>query len=317
MTTPHPLATRYACMLFGAILSGGPVTSGKAQSLDWQLISGRDDPALTYAIRVGEEDRLPLYACRALAGAGVHPGRFRSDFNGCHIGFGGQEITVTPFEVLAPAWRDGAEGSIPPSSLGAGQRVQPGSESTFTLTTLYPCRTKYQGSLQVGEIASGDRGCRFGFGGQQVMEMKYQVLWAAPWMTWVAGIPHQIPAGAVIAGTEGGELFHICRAGDRTGLHPGKIKQSSPGCAIASEGKEFVTSQFSLLVPRWLAGNAGTIPIAALPAGRERQDLLYLCRARVRDTVQIGKITERFAACRFGMLGGEIASAAYDILSER
>jgi hypothetical protein len=112
-------------------------------------------------------------------------------------------------------------------------------------------------------------------------------------------------------------LFYICRAADQTGVHPGKIKPSSPGCSIASDGKELVATQFSLLVPRWVEGNAGTLPVTALPAGNERQELLYVCRAQMRSTVQVGKIDEQLGSCHVGMLGGEIASQAYEVLSVR
>jgi hypothetical protein len=303
--------------LLGVVLLIASPHIGAAQSPDWQPVSAEDKGALTYAVGIGEEDHLPLYACRAKAGGGVHPGRFRADFTGCHIGYAGQEISATPFEVLTPAWQDGENGTIPPASFAAGERVVIGSAAHFSLATLYPCRAAYQNSTQVGEIAAGDHHCRFGFGGRQVSQGKYQVLWDAAWMTWIAGIVHQIPADAIAAGTEGGESFYICRGGDQTGLHPGKIKQSSPGCAFASEGEEVVANQFSLLVPKWVAGNAGTIPVTALPVGNEKQDLLYLCRAQMRNTVQIGKIAEQLASCHVGNLGGENASPAYDVLSER
>ena len=315
MTSSRGQAGKVALLGIGLLVA--PFNTGKAQSLDWQPIVGEDKTALTYALRIGEEDHLALYACRAKIGAGVHPGRFREDFTGCHIGFGGQEVSVAPFDVLTSAWQDGANGGVPPHSLAAGQRAVVGSTARFNLTTLYPCRAIYQNSVQVGEIASGDRSCHFGFGGREVSELTYQVLWDAPWMTWIAGIVHQIPPDAIVAGIEGGESFYVCRAGDRTGVHPGKVKQSSPGCSFPSEGNEVVATQFSLLVPRWVAGNAGTIPVTALPVGNERQDLIYLCRTQMKNTVQIGKITEQFAACHVGMQGGENASQAYDILSER
>ncbi len=337
------------------------VRSPEMRSLDWQPVSARDRTALAHAITVGAEEQLPLFACRASVGSGIHPGRFRSDFNGCHIGYGNQELSVMPFEVLTSPWQDDADGGIPPNSLVAGQRVlvgpapvasapigpapigpapigsapigsapagllqaglsqsgplQSGLPRRFDLLALFPCRAVFQGSVQVGEVAANDRGCSFGFGGRQVIEPKYQVLWRAPWMTWSAGIAHQVAGGAVVAGIEGGEPFYVCRAADRFGLHPGKIKQSAPGCSIASDGHELVATRFALLVPRWLPGNAGTIPLAALPAGQDRHEPLFLCRTQVRSTLQIGRIADHLASCRVGMGGGEAVSQAYDVLSE-
>lgn len=288
-----------------------------AQSLDWQLVTEQNRSALSYAIEAGHEEQLPLYACRAKAGQGVQTGRFRSDFAGCHVGYAGQELSVIPFEVLAPAWQDAADGMIPAGSFLSGQRVIAAPTGMFGLAPSFPCRATYQGSTQVGTVAAGDRGCSFGFGGRQVTETHYQVLWNAPWLQWAPGIIHQLPRTAVPAGIEAGEVFYICRTADLTGLYSGKIKQTSPGCSIGSDGKETVTQLFSVLVPRWLESNSGTIPRAALPVGIEREDVLYLCRTQIRGTVQIGKITEQLASCRVGMMGGEISSMAYEILSAR
>lgn len=291
--------------------------SAVAGSPDWQAVSVENPSAMAGAVALGVEDRLTLYACRGVVGSGVHLGRFRSDFAGCHIGYGGQELSIVPFEVLTTAWQRGADGVVPPHSLGAGERVQPGLQGQFDSVALHPCRTRYRNSLQLGEVAQGDAGCSFGFGGRQVTESSYEVLWRAPWLTWTAGIAQQIPVGAVNGGTEGGEPFYVCRAADATGLHPGKIKSNSKGCSIASHGSELVSEQFSILVPRWMPGNAGTIPIVALPAGRDKDGLLFLCRATIRNTVQIGRTADPLAACRVGMMGGEIASQSYDVLSQR
>ncbi len=313
---PSPVRTLGAWAA-GTVLLAAMAQPAAAQSPDWQSVTPKTLGLLALAITFGAEERLPLYACRAQVGAGTHPGRFRADFNGCHIGFDGREISVAPFEVLIPAWQDAADGVIPQSSFVSGQRIISGPQQKFSLAPLYPCRTFYQGGIQVGEVASGDRGCRFGFGGRQVTEQKYQVLWDAPWMVWVAGIFHQIPPDAVVAGTEGGEPFYMCRAGDDQGLHPGKVRQSATGCSIVSNGKESVARQFAVLVPKFLSGNAGTIPVSALPEGVEKQEPIYLCRAQVKNSLQIGKITERLASCRVGMLGHETENQAYDILTAR
>jgi hypothetical protein len=296
-------------------ITASAIQAAYSQSLDWQRVSQDDRSALTFAIPMGTEEKLPLYACRAEAGAGVHPGRFRNDFTGCHIGFGGREISVMPFEILTSAWRDDGGGSVPPDSFVGGQRVSIGPQSSFNLIPLYPCRASYQGTLQVGEVAAGDKGCTFGFGGRQVAEQQYQVLWAAPWLTWSAGIVHQIERDAVLAGSEGAETFYVCRAADQAGLHTGKVKQDGPGCSISSAGKETVTTRFSVLAVRWLPGHAGTIPAAALPVGSDGESLLFLCRAQIRDTVQIGKIDEELASCHVGMMESEVTNQSYDILS--
>ena len=299
------------------ILIGFGSPAARAQSLDWQLVTATERGPLTYAIEVGREAGFPLYACRAKAGKGVQTGRFRKDFTGCHVGQAGHELSVIPFEVLGAAWQEASAGEVPAGSFPAGGRVASAPTGLFGLAPSYPCRAVYHGNTQVGAVTAGDRGCSFGYGGRQVTELTYQVLWQAPWLHWAPGIPHQLPRGAVPAGTEAGEVFFMCRSSDAAGLQPGKIKQSSAGCSIASEGKEIVTTLFSVLVPRWLEGTAGTIPMASLPAGSEHERPLYLCRARIRDTVQIGKINEQLTSCRVGMMGGEIPVASYEILAAR
>jgi hypothetical protein len=280
-------------------------------------MAANDKSALLYAVQIGTEDGLPLYACRSAAGAGVLPGRFRSDFAGCHIAIGGKEISVPTFEVLSSSWQDGAEGTVPPESFETGERAQLGPDAHFSLTMLSPCRARYQDSLQVGEVAPGDRGCSFGFAGREVTELKYEVLWRAPWLTWLPAIAQQLPIDAVAAGYEGGEPFYICRASGYLGMHSGKVKRNATGCSIASRGQEVVTTHFSVLVPLWLAGTAGSLPMAALPVGYEKENLLYLCRAHIRHAAQVGKIADPLTSCHVGMLGGEIPSLAYEVLSER
>ena len=303
--------------LLASLLMAAAPCAGWAQSLDWQTVSSTDRSALRSALEIGAEDTLPLFACRVQVGSGVQTGRYRADFDGCHVGYAGKEVSVSPFEVLAAAWQDGADGSVPAGSFPGGVRVVPTSVGNFRLTPSFPCRASYQGNVQVGEIAAGDRGCVFGFGGRQVTKPHYQVLWQAPWMSWVPGIMHQIPRGAVPGGWEGGEAFYLCRASDHAGLHVGKLKQSLQGCSFASEGEEVVSTLFNVLAPRWVDGNAGTIPGAALPAGRDRDALIYLCRAQVRNTVQIGRIADQLVSCQFGMLGSETSSSSYEVLSAR
>ncbi|MGK0289669.1 MAG: hypothetical protein ACI86H_001115 [bacterium] len=48
----------------------------------------------------GREKGQPLYICRAYYRGGKHPGKYRSGFRGCNIGWGGREVTVQRFEIL-------------------------------------------------------------------------------------------------------------------------------------------------------------------------------------------------------------------------
>jgi len=46
-----------------------------------------------------------LFICRGPYKGGVHPGKIRSGFNGCNIGYGGREVTVNPYDVLIEVGR--------------------------------------------------------------------------------------------------------------------------------------------------------------------------------------------------------------------
>jgi len=41
-----------------------------------------------------------LYFCRVWYAGGTHPGKVRPGFNGCNIGYGGNEVTVNEYEVM-------------------------------------------------------------------------------------------------------------------------------------------------------------------------------------------------------------------------
>jgi hypothetical protein len=50
-----------------------------------------------------ESDGAPLYAARGWYAGSLQPGKIRLDFDGAHIPYGGDEITITEYEVLCCA----------------------------------------------------------------------------------------------------------------------------------------------------------------------------------------------------------------------
>lgn len=269
---------------------------------------------LESALALGQEGGIPLYACRAPLAGGLQLGRVRSDFTGCHIGYGGKEVQVAPFEVLAPVWRDVTRNTVwAPGALRVGEMA--GADGR--LVKLYACRAKYQGRVQFGQAVPGQQGCSFGFGGRAITVTDgYSVLDTAPWLTWTAALGRNLPDGAVADSEKGPTLPRLCRAADRDGLHPGKIDQGALGCSIVSAGHEVVAERFEVLVPRWSLGLSGSVPVSAYPAGREDGAAQFVCRVRVRDTVQIGKASEALGGCHVGMNQGEATFNEYDLLSQ-
>ena len=283
----------------------------RAGESDWQAADGgipRD------ALETGSEDGLPLYSCRGAHMGGMQLGRVRMDFHGCHIGYGGREIEVAPYEVLATAWTEASNGETPAGAAFSGASPALADGTPFRITPVAPCRAASRGAVQVGEVRDG--GCVFGFGGQQVMVERYEVLAASPWMTWVPAVPLALDSLAIAGGSENGDKLYVCRAAAAGGLHVGKIKRSALGCSVTDGRREVVAKRFELLVPRWRTGTEGSLPVSALPQGRENGASQYLCRAQRGNTVQIGRVSENQGGCHIGMQGSEAVATVYDVLGE-
>lgn len=284
-------------------VGAGPGTGG------WRPPAGTATRADDLA--AGQENGMTLVPCRAMIKNDVHLGRIRSDFKGCHIGFDGHEADIAPYETLGLSWR-----SSGPAQFPAGEANVPQPEAGLETVPLYSCRTAYNGGVHLGEVKAGERGCSFGFGGKRIQTAGGEVLQAAPWLAWSPALARSLPDTAVAGGSEDGEAFFVCRAADHDGLHPGKVKRSSAGCSIVSDGKEASVDRFEVLVAHWVGARGGTVPVAAVLAGREGGRPQYLCRAQTRDGLEIGKVNEMLGGCHIGMLGREVVAPEYDVLSQ-
>lgn len=308
-------------LVTGALLLGVDAMSAVSvpRIESWRVLApSSGKPEIADAIPAGQETELPLYACRVAVGQDMHVGRIRSDFGGCHIGFGGKEAELGPAETLAATWRAGADSLQEgfQGALGAGAERATLAGGSFAMDRLYLCRARHQGGIHPGQIRSGERECSFGFGGRRVTSVMFDVLQGASWMHWAPTTARLLPDTAIVAGSEGGETFFACRAADRGGLHPGKVKRNGAGCSIVSDNREVIVDRFEILATRWLTGHAGTVPIAAVPVGWEGASLQYVCRARTRDSVQVGKVSDSLGGCHVGMLGREVVMADYEVLSQ-
>ncbi|MFC0406624.1 DM9 repeat-containing protein [Roseomonas elaeocarpi] len=271
--------------------------------------------AMRDMLPLGQENNVPLYACRGRIGNGVHIGRIRSDFPSCHIGYDGRELEVKPYEVLSLAWVEAANGSIPAQSLSAGQAIDASTGGRFVSLGLYPCRASYQTGVHVGEVRPGGSGCVFGFGGKEVSVATYEVLQLPSWVAWTEVSARSLPVDAIVGGSEGGEPLYVCRAADRNGIRLGKVRANSGGCSIASEGRELVVSRFEVPAPRWARATASPVlPTSAVPAGRENEGLLYLCRVQRSGMIQIGKAGPELSGCHVGMQGREVVYQEFEVL---
>lgn len=306
-----PVAGLIAVALFA------PISPSAATEPDWDAWRpGSRDGANGFqdSLAIGRESDGLLYGCRGYIKQDMHVGRIRPDFGGCHVAFDGKEVEVKPYELLSLSWR-GADAPLAGAVLAGSERVV-GGETPFATASLYVCRASYQGGIHPGQVRAGERGCSFGYGGKRIVASSYEVMQAAPWLTWLAATSRSMPETAVVSGSEGNQPFFTCRATDRFGLHPGKVKQGPIGCSIVSEGREMIVDRFEVLATRWLGGHAGTVPIGAAVAGRENGDSQYICRAVSRDTVQVGKVSEALGGCHIGMQSREVVLPDYEVLSQ-
>ena len=313
---PGAICRGTAAALWSALLLAATIVP--TQAATWR--AAQNDAELevnfTDAIAAGVENGLPLAACRGPLAGGVQVGRIRRDFTTCHVGYGGREVEASPFEMLGTAWQEATGPQAPNDSLVAGYELVEREPNRISTNRLHPCRTGFQGGVHLGQTRSGERGCSIGFGGKQIVAWVYEVLSAAPMLTWVVSTPRSIPETAIVGGSEKGEPFFVCRAASLAGLHPGKVKRSSLGCSIVTQGNEAVVDRFEVLVSRWIQANGGSVPVAAMPSGRENSGSQYVCRTRSRNTVQVGKVSEQLNGCHVGMDGREVIFKDYEVLGQ-
>lgn len=108
-----------------------------------------------------------LYVCRANYEGGVHPGKVRSAFGACNIGWGGKEVPVKEYETYV-VWQKAEGGKVPSSAIVAGKESN-GEK-------LYICRGNYKGGVHSGKVRSAFKACNLSWGGQEVKVNSYEVL---------------------------------------------------------------------------------------------------------------------------------------------
>ena len=285
-----------------------------------------------------EADGTPLYVCRGgqKEGYNVQPGKFRSGWTGCDIGFGGVETNVSDFEVLVSSWQDTSGGYIPPNAIQGGYDGFTGHFGE--LFPWYFCRAQISGTwYQLGKIGSDSGACLIPYGGGQYQATQYQVL-VQPYpllpLNMVIGQNGYVPPDAIRGGTDNdGSPLYLCSGeyapnGTLAGLYPGKLRSDFGGCDISvdslvasstSNAVEVVTPQYKVLVPVWSSNSnlaIGQTLSFGFPAGTDVDGIpLYVCRDYFEGGLQPGKTKQVWNVCNFGWSGKELSDGKYDVLS--
>jgi len=137
-------------------------------------------------------------------------------------------------------------------------------------------------------------------------------------LSWIFATNGEVPAGAIVGGSEPGRVLYICHGWYQGGLHPGKIVGAN--CNIGWGGREILLNSYEVLVGnpgrvQWIDASHGFVPEGAISGGYEPgRPNLYICRA-THHGWHPGKIVGQ--NCNFGYGGNEIVSPYYQVMTVR
>ena len=191
------------------------------------VIGGCEAPPPPINGKLGTGCGASLFYCRAtISGLGLHSGKVRPGFSGCHVSYNGQERVEFSYQVLVynvttpmPLTTISASsGTVP---LGA---IRGGTDSNGL--TLYVCAASYAGGLHPGKVRTGLGGCLIPYGGGEITVSNYEVL-VPNWYRTSA--PSYLPSFDFPTGTDGyGNPLYTCRGYFAGGIHPGSAGRWAP-----------------------------------------------------------------------------------------
>lgn len=140
-------------------------TLAEAQNSPARWVNRNTGAAPTQGAIIGGDngDGRVLYICRAQHNGGWHPGKVHADM--CHFGWGGKEIYVRTYQVLAGygVWRR-PFGDLNKAYIGGGS-----GNDKYRI-----CRAPHRGGVHPGKVVAGR--CNIGWGGQEIVIDGYEVL---------------------------------------------------------------------------------------------------------------------------------------------
>lgn len=119
--------------------------------------------------------------------------------------------------------------------IGGGQSYPPAE--------LFVCRARYHGGVHPGKLYNGN--CNIGWGGNEIVLSRYEVLTSRRPLAWVSASFGRIPAGAIQGGYQHDGPLFICQAEYHGGTHIGKIVGQN--CNFGWGGREITIPYYNVL----------------------------------------------------------------------
>jgi hypothetical protein len=163
-------------------------------------------------------------------------------------------------------------------------------------------------------------GCSSGAGGQEgSTSATNEPLAAAPSAlpsdpNWPLGLTQD----SIVFGTDSdGAPLYACRASYLGSIQVGKTRAGWSFCDFGHGGVERFSTDYQTLAAWWLSASGGVIPTGAVDFGNGAgpDPSVYVCRALLGGSVQVGKLRAGFSGCDVTFGGQEHFVASYDVLA--
>jgi hypothetical protein len=270
---------------------------------NWSIINHPFDSPV-----VGKDtDGAPLFACRGNHNGSLQVGKTRASWRYCDIGFGGNEVSVSPYESLVGGWVEETGGAVPSNALAFGTDGSGGP-------TLYSCRAYIDNGYEVGKVRPGFTGCAIPYNHSEITVSPYQVLTSALPLVTLSVSSAAPPVGALIGGYDTDEEpLYACQASFGGGLVPGKTRASWTNCDVGYGGTENHVSNYNVLIPQFKT--PGTVFQAGTDVGGSPLGICQLVEP-LANTIQVGKYLTSNNTCHFGYSGSEVvATTGFGVLA--
>jgi hypothetical protein len=165
----HIMKTIFLSGLF--MLTALSLVKSQGFGLRWVKIHAGNEIPPDAVVGGKDGDGSKLFVAHANYAGNWHPGKTRKDWNTTSIEYGGQEVNVQDYEVLAGneglSWTRISQGNIPENAVITGHENQ---------NNLFTCRCEFNGTTQVGKTWQGVNACRIGYGGAGNVVPNFEVL---------------------------------------------------------------------------------------------------------------------------------------------